>query len=63
MTYLVRTIDTASLSTLSPNTNMYSIASTSKAWKMAKVATGSTADMSEPKAKLSSKSNGYATFA
>lgn len=50
--YLNMTIETASFRTLSPNTNMLRVGSTSKAWKMARVATGSTADISEPKAKL-----------
>lgn len=40
---------------LSPKTNMFSTGSTSMAWKIATVATGSTADISEPKAKLSTK--------
>lgn len=48
----VRTIDTASFKTLSPKTRMYKVLSTSSAWKMASVATGSTAEMSEPKTKL-----------
>ena len=43
---------TASLRILSPNTNMFRVGSTFKAWKMANVATGSTADIIEPKAKL-----------
>lgn len=51
-TYLVRTIETASLRMLSPNTNMLSTGSTLRALKMAMVATGSTAEISEPKAKL-----------
>ena len=42
---------------------MLSTGSTSKAWKMAKVATGSTAEMSEPKAKLWTKLSGYTTSA
>ena len=49
-THVVSTIATASLSIDSPNTNMYSNGSTLSAWKMASVATGSTADMSAPKA-------------
>lgn len=56
-------METASLRILSPNTNMYSTWSTLRAWKIAKVATGSTADISEPKAKLSTKVNGYTTSA
>lgn len=51
-TYLVRTIETASLRMLSPNTNMLRTGSTLRALKMAMVATGSTAEISEPKAKL-----------
>ena len=50
--YLVRTIATASFNILSPNTNMFSKGSTFKAWKMANVATGSTAEISEPNTKL-----------
>ena len=46
------TIETASLRILSPNTNMFNVGSTSKAWKMASVATGSTAEISDPNAKL-----------
>jgi hypothetical protein len=48
----VRTMDTASFKTLSPKTRMYKVLSTSSAWKMASVATGSTAEMSEPNTKL-----------
>jgi len=51
----VSTIDMASLRMLSPNTNMLSMGSTSRAWKIATVATGSTAEMREPKAKDSEK--------
>ena len=58
-TYVVNTIATASFSTLSPNTNMYRTWSTFKALKMARVATGSTADINDPKAKLSTMSNSY----
>lgn len=54
-------METASFRTLSPNTNMYKIGSTSMAWKIAKVATGSTAEMSEPKAKLSTAVKVYTT--
>lgn len=50
--YLNMTMETASFRTLSPNTNMLRVGSTSSAWKIARVATGSTADISEPKAKL-----------
>lgn len=46
------TIDTASFRILSPNTNMFSVGSQSSAWNMASVATGSTADIREPNAKL-----------
>lgn len=46
------TIETASLRILSPNTNMFNVGSTSNAWKIASVATGSTAEIREPKAKL-----------
>ena len=46
------TIETASFRTLSPNTSMLRVGSTSRAWKMANVATGSTADINEPNAKL-----------
>ena len=46
---------TASLRMDSPNTNMLRMGSTSRAWKMASVATGSTAEMREPKAKLWTK--------
>lgn len=49
------TIETASLRMLSPKTNMFSVGSTSKAWKMARVATGSTAEISDPNAKLRRK--------
>lgn len=51
-TYLVKTIETASLRMLSPKTNMLSTGSTLRALKMAIVATGSTADIKEPNAKL-----------
>ena len=50
--YLVSTIDTASLRILSPNTSMFKVGSTLSALKMAIVATGSTADTKEPYAKL-----------
>ena len=49
------TIETASFKTLSPKTNMFNVGSTLSAWKMASVATGSTADIMEPKAKLVDK--------
>ena len=48
----MRTIATASLSILSPNTNIFNVGSTFNAWKIANVATGSTAEIIEPKAKL-----------
>ena len=51
-TNFVMTMETASLSTLSPNTSMLRVGSTSKAWNMARVATGSTAEMRHPKVKL-----------
>lgn len=53
ITYVVSTIETASFKTLSPKTSMYRTSSTFMAWNMASVATGSTADIREPKAKLS----------
>lgn len=61
--YLVRTMDTASLRMLSPKTNIYRTWSTFSAWKMASVATGSTAEISDPKAKLSTKVSWYTTSA
>ena len=54
-TYEVRTIETASLRMDSPKTSMLRTGSTSKAEKMAKVATGSTAEIKDPKAKDSTK--------
>ena len=54
-TVVVRTMATASLRMDSPNTNMLRMGSTSRAWKMASVATGSTAEMREPNAKLWTK--------
>lgn len=53
--YFVRTIETASLRMLSPNTSMLSTGSTLRALNIAIVATGSTAEIKEPKAKLSKK--------
>ncbi len=50
--YFVMTMETASLSTLSPNTSMLSVGLTSRAWNIARVATGSTADIRAPKEKL-----------
>ena len=38
--------------TLSPKTSMLSVGLTSSAWKMARVATGSTAEMRAPNVKL-----------
>ena len=52
------TMDTASFNTLSPNTSIFSVGSTSIAPKMANVATGSTALMSEPKVKASRSVSG-----
>ena len=54
MNYLNKTIETASLSTLSPNTSEYSVGSAliSFAPRIESVATGSTAEMSEPNNKL-----------
>ena len=46
------TTATASLSTLSPNTSMWSVGSTSSALKMASVATGSTAEINAPNTRL-----------
>lgn len=45
-------METASLRMLSPNTSMLRTGSTLRALKMAMVATGSTAEIREPKAKL-----------
>ena len=56
-------METASFRMLSPKTNMLSSGWTSMAEKIASVATGSTAEIKEPKAKLSTKSNLYATDA
>ena len=52
MTVVVITIATASFRIDSPNTNICSTGSASSAWKIARVATGSTAEIREPKAKL-----------
>ena len=52
MVYFVNTIDTASFNTDSPNTNILRVGSTSRAWNIANVATGSTADINEPNVKL-----------
>ena len=62
-THVVNTIATASFKILSPNTNMYNMGSTSKAENIANVATGSTAEIKDPKAKLSTASSSYATSA
>lgn len=56
-TYFVSTIDTASLRMLSPNTSMFNTGSTSRALNIAIVATGSTAETNDPKAKLKSICN------
>ena len=48
-------METASLSTLSPNTNMFRVGSRLRAWNIASVATGSTADMRDPNVKLTDK--------
>lgn len=50
---VVNTMATASFRMLSPNTSMFRTGSTSSAWNMASVATGSTALTNDPKAKLS----------
>lgn len=50
--YLVRTMETASFRMLSPNTSMLRTGSTLRALNMAIVATGSTAEIRDPKAKL-----------
>lgn len=52
ITYFVMTIATASFKTLSPNTNILRVGLTSRAWNIARVATGSTADMRAPNVKL-----------
>ncbi len=48
-------MDTASFRMLSPNTSMLSTGSTFRALNMAIVATGSTAEIRDPKAKLEKK--------
>ena len=48
-------VGAASLSTLSPNTNMFRVGSRLRAWNIASVATGSTADMRDPNVKLTDK--------
>jgi len=58
-----KTMATASFKILSPKTSMFNTGSTSSAWNMATVATGSTADINEPNAKLSIKLSLYATSA
>lgn len=55
MAYFVNTMDTASLRMLSPNTSILSTGSTFRALNMAIVATGSTAEIRDPKAKLEGK--------
>lgn len=57
--YFVRTMETASLRMLSPKTSMLRTGSTFRALKMAIVATGSTAEINEPKAKLQQGSENY----
>ena len=59
---LVSTMATASFRILSPKTSMYKTGSISSALNMARVATGSTADTSEPRAKLSRAFNEYVKF-
>ena len=54
-THLVNTIDTASFKTDSPKTSILRVGSTSRAWNIASVATGSTADISDPNVKLKKK--------
>ena len=51
-THFVITMETASFRTLSPNTSMLRVGLTSRAWKMARVATGSTAEIRAPNVKL-----------
>ena len=46
------TMETASLRTLSPKTSMLRVGLTSRAWKIARVATGSTAEINAPNEKL-----------
>ena len=60
---MVKTIATASFNILSPKTSIYKIGSISNALNMASVATGSTAETSEPNAKLSCAFNSYVKFA
>lgn len=55
----MRTMETASLRMLSPKTSMLRTGSTLRALKMAMVATGSTAEISEPKAKLQQGRENY----
>ena len=50
--HLVSTMETASFRTDSPNTSMFSVGSTSRAWNIASVATGSTAEIRLPNVKL-----------
>ena len=45
-------METASFRTLSPNTSILRVGLTSRAWKMARVATGSTAEIRAPNVKL-----------
>ena len=53
ITHVARTMATASFNMLSPKTSMYSNGSTANAWKIAKVATGSTAEIRAPNANAS----------
>ena len=55
-------METASLRMLSPNTSMLSTGSTCRALKIAIVATGSTAEIREPNAKLSRREKEGATL-
>ena len=48
-------METASFSTLSPNTSILRVGLTSRAWKMARVATGSTAEIRAPNVKLGTR--------
>ena len=58
MLYSTLPIATASFKMDSPKTNMFKTGSTSNAWNIASVATGSTAEISDPNAKLWTKSSG-----
>ena len=54
-TYPLRTIDTASLRTLSPNTSAYKLTSTCKSLNIARIVKGSVLEMRAPKYKVSRK--------